>query len=77
MPQMGDSVPPYPGGGYGDHGPPPAGFYMGYQPNPNQPVMYQPSPGGPPQQPIQMNAYGGKYQEKKIFRGLDGGGGNV
>ncbi|KAK2860513.1 hypothetical protein Q7C36_004679 [Tachysurus vachellii] len=60
MPQMGDPVPPYPGGGYGNHGPPPAGFYMGYQPNPNQPVMYQPSPGGPPQQPIQMNAYGGE-----------------
>ncbi|KAG7330160.1 hypothetical protein KOW79_006382 [Hemibagrus wyckioides] len=61
MPQMGDSVPPYPIGGYGDHGsaPPPAGFYMGYQANPNQPVMYQPSPGGPPQQPVQMTAYGG------------------
>ncbi|TSL34602.1 Phospholipid scramblase 2 [Bagarius yarrelli] len=61
MPQMGDSVQPYPVSGYGDPGlaPPPAGFHMGYQPNPNQPVMYQPSPAGPPQQPIQMSPYGG------------------
>lgn len=66
MTQMGDSVPPYPVGGQGEHGPaaPPAGFYMGYQPNPNQPVMYQPGPGGPPQQPAPMSAYGGKYQKK-------------
>lgn len=72
---MGDSVPPYPVGGYGDHGPapPPAGFYMGYQANPNQPVMYQPSPGGPPQQPVQMTAYGGKYRED-LDRNLGGGG---
>ncbi|XP_026792247.1 phospholipid scramblase 2 [Pangasianodon hypophthalmus] len=61
MAQMGDSVPPYPVGGHGELGPaaPPAGFYMGYQPSPNQPVMYQPGPGGPPQQPLQMPAYGG------------------
>lgn len=66
MTQMGDSVPPYPVP-YGDPGSaaPPAGFYMGYQHSPNQPVTYQPGPGGPPQQPIQMPAYGGKYQEKK------------
>ncbi|KAF5895040.1 phospholipid scramblase 2-like, partial [Clarias magur] len=61
MTQMGDSVPPYPVGGQGEYAPgaPPAGFYMGYQPNPNQPVMYQPGPGGPPQQPAPMSAYGG------------------
>lgn len=56
MTQMGDAVPPYPVGNYGEPGPtaPPAGFYMGYQPDPNQPVMYQPGPGDPPQQPIHM-----------------------
>lgn len=66
MTQMGGSVPPYPVGGYGELDPaaPPAGFYMGYQPSPHQPVMNQPGPGGPPQQPIQMSAYGGKYQEE-------------
>lgn len=65
MNQMGDSVAPYPVPGYGEPGPaaPAPGFYMGNHPMPNQPVMYQPGPAGPPQQPIQMPAYGGKYQE--------------
>ncbi|XP_060791552.1 phospholipid scramblase 2-like [Neoarius graeffei] len=60
MPQVGNSVPPYPVGGYGEHGSaaPPAGFYMGYQPNPNQPVMYQPGPVGPSQTPAHVPAYG-------------------
>uniref|UniRef100_A0A6Q2XU69 Phospholipid scramblase n=1 Tax=Esox lucius TaxID=8010 RepID=A0A6Q2XU69_ESOLU len=43
---------PVPQGGYGDPNqpPPPAGFHMGYnpqQPQPGQPVMYQPGPVGP------------------------------
>ncbi|XP_026072094.1 phospholipid scramblase 2-like isoform X3 [Carassius auratus] len=47
MPQMGGhSMPPYPMGGYGEPGQaaPPAGFQVGYQPVPDQPVMYQPGP---------------------------------
>ncbi|XP_062305185.1 phospholipid scramblase 2-like isoform X2 [Osmerus eperlanus] len=60
MPQPGSySMSPYPvpQGGYGDpsHAPPPAGFNMGYppQPQPGQPIMYQPAGHGP------MPDYGG------------------
>uniref|UniRef100_A0AAY3ZUH2 Phospholipid scramblase n=1 Tax=Denticeps clupeoides TaxID=299321 RepID=A0AAY3ZUH2_9TELE len=61
MPQPGGySMPPYPmpQGGYGDPSQqaPPAGFYMGYQQPPNQPVTYQPGPV-PPGQPMAMHAY--------------------
>lgn len=58
----GYSMPPYPMSqpGYGDPGqaPPPVGFHMGYQPTPDQPVMYQPGPVSPGQ-PMAMHEYGG------------------
>ncbi|XP_071400379.1 phospholipid scramblase 2-like [Centroberyx affinis] len=68
MPQPGGySTAPYPipQGGYGDPSqpPPPVGFNMGYQPQPGQPVMYQPGPVGhgpaPGQSPMQGPEYGG------------------
>ncbi|XP_051516640.1 phospholipid scramblase 2-like [Myxocyprinus asiaticus] len=45
----GQSMPPYPMGGYGEpgHAPPPVGFQVGYQPVPDQPVLYQPGPTSP------------------------------
>ncbi|XP_056156056.1 phospholipid scramblase 2-like [Lampris incognitus] len=65
MPQTGTySMTPYPvpQGGYGDpnQAPPPMGFNMGYQPQPQpgQPVMYQPGPVGG-QAPMPGPEYGG------------------
>ncbi|TRZ02680.1 hypothetical protein DNTS_001903 [Danionella cerebrum] len=53
--QGGIALPPYPvgSGGYGDPGSnaPPPGFQGGYQPVPDQPIMYQPGPGGPAPHP--------------------------
>ncbi|XP_031440989.1 phospholipid scramblase 2 [Clupea harengus] len=62
MPQPdGYSMPPYPMSqpGYVDPGQaPPPGFHMGYQPSPDQPVMYQPGPVSPGP-PMQLHEYGG------------------
>ncbi|KAK0138362.1 Phospholipid scramblase 2 [Merluccius polli] len=51
-PGGGYSMAPYPTpqGGYGDpsQSAPPPGFSVGYQPKPDQPIMYQPGQGPPP-----------------------------
>lgn len=55
----GHSMPPYPMGGYVEpgQGAPSAGFQVGYQPVPDQPIMYQPGPVSPASH--QGQPYGG------------------
>lgn len=60
----GHSMPPYPMGGYVEpgQGAPSAGFQVGYQPVPDQPVMYQPGPVGPVSPASHHGQpYGGKH----------------